>query len=107
MNSRPRDAIDGTIGVRAVKTKQDISGTAFTVPTVVPVETPTPIRTGCQREHQGRVRASGSSPGGGADPHSPDLRTANPSLSLDGPPGAILPAQLRSHRERGNPDLQR
>lgn len=102
--------IDGAIGLRVIKTKQDISGTTFSVPTVVPVELTNnytdwlpnaSIRVEFAPKWQLRLAAAQTRT-------RPTFAQLNPSLSIDGPPGCNIvdrPSCVRTGR-RGNPDLQ-
>lgn len=99
--------IDGTIGLRAVRTDQRITGTAFTIPTVVPVEVDNEytdwlpnasVRIRFSPQWQLRLVASQTRT-------RPTFEQLNPSLTLDGIPGCGgQPGCARTGR-RGNPSL--
>jgi iron complex outermembrane receptor protein len=81
--------VDGVVGLRAVRTKEDIRGTAFSVPAVVPVEFTNKytdwlpnanMRIRFSPQLQLRLAATQTRT-------RPTFQQLNPSLSLDGPPG--------------------
>lgn len=100
--------IDGSVGMRLVRTEQDINGTTFSVPTVVPVQIANEytdwlpnasMRIRFSPEWQLRFAAAQTRT-------RPTFEQLNPSLTLDGVPGCNIarPDCVRTGR-RGNPDL--
>jgi len=102
--------VDGAIGLRVIKTKEDISGTKFSAPVVVPVDLTNEytdwlpnasMRIKFAPEWQLRLAAAQTRT-------RPTFEQLNPSLTIDGPPGcniATRPSCVRTGK-RGNPDLQ-
>ena len=100
--------IDGQVGLRAVRTEQNIRGTEFSVPAVVPIEVRNEytdwlpnasMRFRFSPEWQARLAFAETRT-------RPTFEQLNPSLAIDGPPGcdAARPDCVRTGRQ-GNPAL--
>jgi TonB-dependent receptor len=101
--------VEGSIGLRAVKTTQDIRGTAFSIPTVVPIQVDNEytdwlpnanLTFSFAPEWQLRLAATRTRT-------RPTFGQLNPSLTLDPPPGCD-PTRADCVRvgRRGNPLLE-